>query len=205
MLKILQARLQQYMNRELPDVQAGFRKGRGTRDQIAIIHSVQFSPSVVSDSFRPHELQHSRPPCPSPTPGVHSNSCPSSRWCHPAISSSVIPFSSCPQSLPASEYFPMSQFFAWGGQSIGVTASDHWKSKRVPGKHLFLLYAKAFDCVDHNKLWKILKEMGIADHLTYLLRNLYADQEATVRFGHGTTHWFQIGKGVHQGCMLSPC
>ena len=69
----------------------------------------------------------------------------------------------------------------------------------------FIDYVKAFDCVDQNKLWKILKEMGIADHLTYLLRNLYADQEATVRFGHGTTDWFQIGKGVHQGCMLSPC
>ena len=85
--------------------------------------SVQFSHSVMSDSLRPHELQHARPPCPSPTPGVHSNSCPSSRWCHPAISSSVVPFSSWPQSLPASESFPMSQLFAWGGQSIGVSAS----------------------------------------------------------------------------------
>ena len=83
---------------------------------------VQFSRSVVSDSLRPHESQHARPPCPSPTPGVHSNSCPSSRWCHPAISSSVIPFSSCPQSFPASESFPMSQLFMWGGQSIGVSA-----------------------------------------------------------------------------------
>ena len=69
----------------------------------------------------------------------------------------------------------------------------------------FIDYAKAFDCVDHNKLWKILKEMGIPDHLTSLLRNLYAGQEATVRTGHGTTDWFQIGKGVHQGCILSPC
>ena len=85
--------------------------------------SVQFSRSVVSDSLRPHESQHARPPCPSPTPGVHSDSCPWSRWCHPAISSSVVPFSSCPQSLPASESFPMSQLFAWGGQSIGVSAS----------------------------------------------------------------------------------
>ena len=84
---------------------------------------VQFSCSVVSDSLRPHELQHSRPPCPSPIPGVHSNSRPSSQWCHPAISSSVIPFSSCPQSLPASGSFPMSQLFASGGQSIGVSAS----------------------------------------------------------------------------------
>ena len=79
------------------------------------ISSVQFSHSVVSNSFRPHELQHARPPCPSPTPGVHSNSRPSSQWCHPAISSSVVPFSSCSQSLPASESFPMSQLFAWGG------------------------------------------------------------------------------------------
>ena len=83
----------------------------------------QFSRSVVSDPLRPHELQHARPPCPSPTPGVCSNSHPSSRWCHPVISSSVTPFSSCPQSLPASVSFPLSQLFAWGGQSIGVSAS----------------------------------------------------------------------------------
>ena len=82
--------------------------------------SVQFSGSVVSDSLWLHGLQHTRPPCPSPTPGIHSNSC---RWCHPAISSSVVPFSSCPQSLPASESFPMNQLYAWGGQSIGVSAS----------------------------------------------------------------------------------
>ena len=83
---------------------------------------------------------------------------------------------------------------------------DHGKSKRVPEKHLLLLfdYAKAFDCVDHNKLWKILKEMEIPEHLICLLRNLYAGQEATVRTGHGTTDWFQIGKGVRQGCILSP-
>ena len=85
--------------------------------------SVQFSCSVVSDSLQPHELQHARPSCPSPTPGVHSNSCPLSWWCHPAISSSVIPFSSCPQSLTAWGSFPMSQLFAWDGQSIGVSAS----------------------------------------------------------------------------------
>ena len=123
MLKILQARLQQYMNCELPDVQAGFRKGRGTRDQIANIHLL-----------------------------------------------------------------------------------DHRKSKRVPEKHLFLLYWLCQNlCVDHNKLWKILQEMGIPDYLICLLINLYAGQEATVRTGHGTTDWFQIGKGVHQGCILSPC
>ena len=84
--------------------------------------SVQFSHSAVSDSLRPHESQHARPPCPSPAPGVYPNSCPSSRWCHPAMSSSVISFSSRPQSLPASESFPMSQLFAWGGQSTGVSA-----------------------------------------------------------------------------------
>ena len=86
--------------------------------------SVQFSRSVVSDSLRPHESQHTRPPCSSPTPGVYSNSCPSSQSCHPAISSSVVPFSSCPKSLPASGSFPMSQLFTWGGQSTGVSASS---------------------------------------------------------------------------------
>ena len=84
------------------------------------MYSVQFSHSVVSDSLWPHESQHARPPCPSSTPRVHSDSRPSSQWCHPAISSSVVPFSSCPQSLPASESFPVSQLFAWGGQSTGV-------------------------------------------------------------------------------------
>ena len=84
--------------------------------------SDQISRSVVSDSLWPHESQHARPPCPSPTPEVHSDSCPSSQWCHPAISSSVVPFSSCPQSLPASGSLPMSQLFTWGGQSTGVSA-----------------------------------------------------------------------------------
>ena len=89
-----------------------------------LFYSFHFSRSVMSDSLRPHESQHIRPPCPSLTPGVHPNSCPSSRWCHPAISSSVVPFSSCCPSLPASESFPMSQLFAWGGQSIGVSALE---------------------------------------------------------------------------------
>ena len=88
-----------------------------------MVLSVQFSRSVVSDSLRPHESQHARPPCPSPTPGVHSNSRPSSQWCHLAISSSVVPFSSGSQSLPSSESFPMSQLFAWGSQSIGFSFS----------------------------------------------------------------------------------
>ena len=96
--------------------------------------SVQFSCSVVSDSLRPHELQHARPPCPSPpTPGVHPKSCPSSWWCHPAISSSVVPFSCCPQSLPASESFPKSQLFAWGGQSTGVSALASFLPKNTQG------------------------------------------------------------------------
>ena len=95
--------------------------------------SVQFSRSVVSDSLQPHELQHARPPCPSPSPRVHSNSRPSSQWCHPAISSSVIPFSFCPKSLPASESFPMSQLFAWGGQSIRVSALASVLPKKSQG------------------------------------------------------------------------
>ena len=88
-----------------------------------MFNSVQFSHSVMSDSLQPHELQHARPPCPSPTPGVHPNPCPFCRWCHPTISSSVVPFSSCPQFFPASGSFPMSQLFVSGGQSIGVSAS----------------------------------------------------------------------------------
>ena len=123
MLKILQARLKQYVNRELPDVQAGFRRGRGTRVQVANI-----------------------------------------RWIMDK----------------AREFQKNISFY-------------------------FIVYAKAFDFVNHNKLWKILKEMGIPDHLTCLLRNLYAGQETTVRTGHETTGWLQIGKRVHQGCILSPC
>ena len=123
MLKILQARLQQCMNHELPDVQSGFRKGRGTRDQIANI-----------------------------------------RWI-----------------IEKARKFQKNIYFC------------------------FIDYAKAFDCVDHNKLWKILKEMEIPDHLTCLLRNLYAGQEATFRTEHGATDWFQIRKEIHQGCILSPC
>ena len=123
MLKILQARLQRYVNCELPDVQAGFRKGRGRRHQIANIHRT---------------IKKAR--------GFQKNIC----------------------------FYPID-------------------------------YTKTFDCVDHNKLWEILQEMAIPDHLTCLFRNLYAGQEATVRTGHGTTDWFQIGKGVPQGCILLPC
>ena len=95
--------------------------------------SVQFSRSVVSDSLPPHESQHARPPCSSPTPGVHSDSRPSSSWCHPAISSWVVPFSSCPQSLPASKSFPMSQLFAWGAQSTAVSALASFLPKKSQG------------------------------------------------------------------------
>ena len=95
--------------------------------------SVQFSRLVMSDFLQPHELQHARPPRPSPSPGVHSDSRPSSQWCHPAISFFVIPFSSCPQSLPASESFPMSQLFAWDGQSIGVSASASFLPMNTQG------------------------------------------------------------------------
>ena len=122
MLKILQARLWQNVNHELPDIQAGFGKGRGTRDQIANIHWI----------------------------------------------------------MEKAREFQKNIYFC------------------------FIDYAKAFDCVDHSKLWKILKEMGIPDHLTSVLRNLYADQEETIRTGPETTDWFQIGKGVHQVCILSP-
>ena len=123
MLKILQASLQQYMNRELPDVQAGFREGRGTRDQIANVHWI----------------------------------------------------------IEKAREFQKNIYFC------------------------FLDFTKAFDCMDYNRLWEILKEMGMTDNLTCLLRNLYADQEAIIRIGHVTKDWFQIGKGVHQGCILSPC
>ena len=123
MLKILKARLQQYVNHELPDVQAGSRKGRGTRDQIANIHQI---------IEKAREFQKDIYLC-------------------------------------------------------------------------FIDYAKAFDCVDHHKLWKILKVMGIPDDMTHFLRNLYAGQQATIRTRLGTTGWFQIGKGVRQGCILSPC
>ena len=173
----------------------------------------------MSVSLIPHGLEHSRAPCPSPTPGVYSNSRPLSWWCHPTISSSVVPFSSHLQSFQIlqakvqqyvnHELPDIQAGFRKGRGTRNQIANICWiikKSKRVPEKHLLLLYwlHQNFDCVDHNKLWKILKEMEIPDRLTCLLRHLYADQEATVRTGHGTTDWFQIGKGVPQGCILSP-
>ena len=106
---------------------------RGHLENLDSVQYSKFSCSVKSDSLWPRESQHSRPPCPSPTPRVHSNSRPSSRWCHPAISSFVVPFSSCPQSLPASGSFPMSQLFTWGGQSIGVSALASFLPKKSQG------------------------------------------------------------------------
>ena len=111
----------------------GLKESDTTEQLSSHISSVQFSHSVVSDSLRPHELQHARPPCPSPAPGVHSDSRSSSQWCHPAISSSVVTFSSCPQSLPASESFPMSQLFTWGDQSTGVSALASFLPKKSQG------------------------------------------------------------------------
>ena len=126
---ILQARILEWVT--VPFSRGSF----WSRDQtwVSSQASVQFSRSVVSDSLRPHESQHTRPPCPSPTPGVHSDSRPLSQWSHPAISSSVVPFSSCPQSLPASESFPMSQLFTWGGQSTGVSALASFLPKKSQG------------------------------------------------------------------------
>ena len=142
----------------------------------------------MSNSLRQHESQHARPPCPSPTPGVHSNLHPWSQWCHPAISSSVIPFSSCPQSLPASESFPMSQLFAWGGQNTGVSASVSFLPKNTQGWSPFEWTG-----------WISLQSKG----LSRVFSNTTVQKHQF--FGaHGTRDWFQIGKGVHQGCILSP-
>ena len=122
------------------------------KTRILHIRSDQISCSVMSDSWRPHESQHARPPCPSPTPRVHSDSCPSSQWCHPAISSSVIPFSSCPQSLPASESFPMSQLLAWGGQSTGVSALASFLPKKSQGWSPYMLKDKFLERYQIPKL-----------------------------------------------------
>ena len=125
-LPAMQETLVQFLDWEVP-----WRRDR--------LSSVQFSRSVMSDSLRSHGLQHTRPPCPPPSPRVYSNSCPFSEWCHPTVSSSVVPFSSCPHSFPASGSFPMNQLFAWGGQSIGASASvlpmntQDWSTLRWTG------------------------------------------------------------------------
>ena len=134
-------------------------KKKKTRSKTTI-SSVQFSRSVMSDSLRPHELQHARPPCPSPAPRIHSDSRPSSQWCHPPISSSVIPFSSCPQSLPASQSFPMSQLIAWGGQSIGVSALASFLPRKSQGwfpSEWTIFSAQTSQSNSHTHTWPLEK------------------------------------------------
>ena len=145
----------------------------------------------MSDSLRTHESQHARPPCPSSTPGVHSDSIVMLKILQARLQQYVN------RELP-----DVQAGFRKGRETRDQIANIRWimEKAREFQKNIyfcFIDYAKAFDCVDHNKLWKILKEMGILDHLICLLRNLYAGQEATVRTGHGTTDWFQMGKGVH--------
>ena len=143
--------------------------------------SVQFSHSVVADSLRPHESQHARPSCPSPTPRVYSDSCPSSRWCHLAISSSVVPFSSCPQSLPASGSFPISQFFAWSGQSIGVSVSasvlpvntQDWFSLGWTGCISFSLYCS----VNHSILYRSREGVWVICNSVKSMIGVYPDSK----------------------------
>ena len=131
--------------------------------------SVQFSCSVMSDSLWPHESQHSRPPCLSPTAGVYPNSCPSSRWCHPTISSSVVPFSSCPQSLPASESFPMSQLFTWGDQSIGVSASTSVLPMNTQG--WFPLGWTGWTSLQSKGLSRVFSNTTVQKHQFFSVRN----------------------------------
>ena len=128
--------------------------------------SAQFSRSVVSNSLQPHELQHARPPCPSPSPGVHSDSHPSSPWCHPAISSSVIPFSPCPQSLPASKSFPMSQLFAWSGQSTGLSALASFLPKKCQG---WSSEWTGWISLHSKGLWRVFPNITVEKHPFYRL------------------------------------
>ena len=122
---------------------------------------------VVSDSLRPHEPQHARPPCPSPAPRVHPNSCPSGQWCHPAISSSVFPFSSCPQSFPSSGSFPMSQLFAWDGQSIGVSASASILPMNTQDTHIYI-YIYIYIYIIYNILWYSIYYYIIMHNILYI-------------------------------------
>ena len=125
-------------------------------------YSVQFSLSVVSDSLQPHKLQHTRPPCPSPTPGVYQNSCPASRWCHSAIASSVVPFTSCPQSLPASGSFPMSQLFTWSGQSTGVSTSTSVLPMNI--QDWFPLGLTGCISLQSRELWRVFSNTMVKKH-----------------------------------------
>ena len=132
-----------------------------TKNKVTI-NSVQFSRSVVSDSSQPHESQHARPPCPSPTPGVHSDSRPSSQWCHPAVSSSVVTFSSWPQSLPASESFPMRQLFSSDGQSTGVSALASFLPKNI--QDWSTLEWTFWISLQSKGLWRVFSNTTVQKH-----------------------------------------
>ena len=134
--------------------------------KISLGWQVQFSHSVLSDSLRPHEPQHTRPPCPSPTPGVHPNPCPLSRWCHPTILSSVVPFSSCPQTFPASGSFPRSQFFELGGQSIGVSVSASVPPVNI--KDWFPLGLTGWDSLQSKGLSRVFSNTTVQKHQFFL-------------------------------------
>ena len=158
------------------------------------VNSVQLSRSVVSDSLRPHESQHARPPCPSPFPRVHSNSRPLSRWCHPAISSSVVPFSPCLQSLPASESFPMSQLFSWGGQSTRVLALASVLPKNTRG---WSLEWTGWNSLQSKGLSRLFPNTTVQKH------QFFSTQLFTVQLSHpymttgktiGLTRWTFVGK-----------
>ena len=165
---------------------------------ISQIRSDQISRSVVSESLRPHESHHARPPCPSPTPGVHSDSRPSSQWCHPAISSSVVPFSSCPQCLPASESFPMSQLFAWGGQSTGVSAlssflpkkSQDWSPSEWTG--WISLQSKGLSRVFSNITVQKHQFFGAQPSSQSLLRLKYCPHPQSIFFLEKRTSWSKL-------------
>ena len=149
---------------------------------ITMCPSVQFSHSVVSDSLRPHGMQHSRPPCPSPTPGVYSDSCPSSRWCHPTISSSVVPFSSCLQSFPASGSFLMSQFFTSGGQRIGVSSSASVLPMNIQG--WFLLGWTSLISLWSKGLSRVFSNTTVQKHQSSVLSFIYGPTLTSIH-----DHW----------------
>ena len=139
----------------------------------------QLRRSIVSDSLRPHEPQHARPPCPSPTPRVYSNSCPSSWWCHPTISSSVVPFSSCPQSFPASGSFQMSQLFTWGGQSIGASASASVLPKNI--QDWFPLGLTGLISLVSKGLSRVFSNITVLKHLRQAIMYAYKSSKLRVK------------------------